>query len=513
MKFADPIAWEETLLGVRPSSPAWRVVIKAVYGTPLNEAELALFRHLSGGLEPPVGGVDESEVVGGRRGGKSDTIARVAMFEAVHGGHEIALAPGQTGIIPVISPLREQSQEILGYARGLAEHKAVKRHVAKVTGDAIEFKTGIAIKVMTADAVALSGPTVVCAIRDEWAKWPGPESVMPDTEIENSLRPALAPVMGAPRRRLFGITSAYLEEGLAYETEQRWFGKPDAPVLVFRGDTTTFNPNIDRAWLARERLRNERVFLREYGTPETGPVWQPAITTGWFGDAVIEKSVDCGREQTAPAGHHYSVAIDQAFKADRFAIAVAHAEFRPGDLQKFNGFPIGHVDDHKAEPVPVAIVDYAHAWRAPKGGTMSVEERAQDVAAIARLYGTTRVYCDQFAAEPLKIVFARYGIQLEERPWTGSSKPLRFRAVRDGMADGNVRLPDNKELVREFHNIQGRLLRSGGESIEAHRGGDDMVSAAVLALSEAQVSARVDRGPTIHLRSERSDGYRRGSWR
>ena len=90
-RFIDPIEWEDTL-PIRPSSLAWRAVVKAIYGSPLTDEEHALFLQLSGGREPPVGGAVEVEGVIGRRGGKSETNARVAVFECTQVQHAIALA-------------------------------------------------------------------------------------------------------------------------------------------------------------------------------------------------------------------------------------------------------------------------------------------------------------------------------------------------------------------------------------------------------------------------------------
>lgn len=499
----DPIAWEETL-PIRPSSPAWRAVIKAAYGSPLAPDEHALFLELSGGVDPPEGGTVDLMCTVGRRGGKSETISRVAMFECLHGGHEVALAPGQLGLFAVVSPLREQSEQIIGYAKGLAALSSVKRHVAKVLADETHFKNGIVLRTMTCDAVAVSGPTLIGAVYDEWAKWPGEESATPDYEVDASLRPALAPVIGAPPRRHIRITSAYLQEGDAYDTERASFGVAGAPVLVVRGNTETFNPAIDRAWLERERARNPHVYEREYGGTN-GPQWQPAVTKGWFGLEVVTACVDKDRtESPRIAGVHYTLAIDQAFKADRFAIAVTHAEYPEAEPRSIGG----------PGAAPRYIIDLAKAWRAPKDHALSVEQAACDVAAICERYGNHAVYCDQFAAEPLKVVFKRYGVQLIERPWTASTKPIKYRAVRDAMVDKSVRLPNHPELIREFCNIQGRLLRSGGESIEAHRGGDDLVSATVLAISETQVSVRDPNDPGVATyagtnRTSRSAGRRR----
>lgn len=463
MKFRDPIDWEETL-PIRPSSPAWRATIRSIYGTPLDEAESKLFAELSGGRPPPDGGADEFLGVIGRRGGKSETIARLAVFEALHGGHEIALAPGQVGLIPVISPLREQSGEIIRYVKGLCELRQVKPKVAKTLADSVEFKTGIVVAVMTADAVNVSGPTVVTAIRDEWAKWPGAESACPDAEIENSLRPALAPVRGAPRRRLIGITSAYIREGLAFETQRDHFGVADAPVLVVRGSTDGFNPNVDRAWLARERSRvGDRVFAREYLAE-----WQDAVTQGWFGADVIEQCIDRGRPRSAPvAGVSYEAAIDAAFRGDLFALAIAHRE-APTDT-----------------PARV-VVDGVWTWGASGGSPLSVEATVSETAEILRTYGIASAFADQFSIDPLREAYSRKSIYLQEAPWTAATKPSRFGTVRGAMTSGLVRLPDDPALIREFHGIQGRLLRSGGEQIEARGSGrDDRVHAAVLVTAMA----------------------------
>jgi len=458
--FRDPIEWEQSL-PIRPSSPAWRATVRALYGTLTDPADVELFRSLAGRDAPP-GGADEFLAVVGRRGGKSESIARIATFEAVHGGHAVALAPGQLGLIPIISPLREQSGEILRYVTGLAQLPQVRRHVdGDPTRDGVRFKTGVEVRTMTADAVALSGPTVVCAIRDELAKHPGAESAMPDTVVEAALRPALAPVVGAPRRRLIGITSAYVRDGCAFETDRDHFGRPDSPVLVVRGSTEQFNPNIDRAWLERERKRvGPNVFAREYLAE-----WQDAVTAGWFGD-VISRCVDTGRESSEPIeGNLYVAAIDAAFKGDKFALAIAHLEQRDGR--------------------PVVVLDRAVSWKASGGGALNVAETVAEVSELIREYRGA-AFADQFSFVPLRELFRQCGVDLTEVPWTQSSKPQMFGRVRAGMTDGAVRLCDDAELISEFHSIQGKLLKSGGERLEARVGHDDLVHASVMALFFAE---------------------------
>ena len=49
----------------------WRTVLKALFGLPLDEAELALFRAHTGRTEAPAEPFKEAALVVGRRGGKS----------------------------------------------------------------------------------------------------------------------------------------------------------------------------------------------------------------------------------------------------------------------------------------------------------------------------------------------------------------------------------------------------------------------------------------------------------
>lgn len=464
--FADPIAWEATL-PIRPSSPAWCATIKALYGSQLTADERTLFLELSGGREPPPGGSDELLVVAGRRAGKSESIARVGVFESVFGGHGIALAPGQQGLVVVISPLREQSQEIMNFARGLCGLPAVRRHLAgDPTRDEIRFKNGISLRVMTADAVAVSGPTVLCAIRDEWAKFPGDDAIVPDREIEHSLRPALAPVAGAPRRRLIAITSAYVSEGVAYETDVHNFGKPESPVLVVRGSTQQFNPAIDDAWLARERRRvGETVYRREYLAE-----WQSSIVDGYFSD-VLAQCIDKGRVSSAPRQDvQYVLALDPAFSHDNFALCIAHRERSQGEA-------------------PLTVVDFVHVWKPTKGAPLSATSVIRHVALIARDYGVHTIHTDQHHFASLAEDIRRHGLDPKLVSWVGgtseTSKASKYAQVHAAMSSSLVRLPDNADLQREFSNVSAKLLRSGAAQFGARSGRDDLVSAAALAITEA----------------------------
>jgi hypothetical protein len=485
MKFGDPIEWEQSIPHLRPSSPAWRATTLAVWGVSMSGEDEATFCKLSGGRPVPADGHDSVLVVAGRRGGKSETIARWAVFESIYGGHEVALAPGQVGVAAVFAPEHKHSKEIVGYVKGLAALPQVKRHVARTTDSTVTFKNGIEVRVVTANELAVAA-TYVLVIWDEAARLPGEESATPDKVIIASVTPGMAPIRGAPRRKMVGITSAFIDAGWAFETDRDNFARPDAETLVLRGSTEIFNPNIERAWLDAQRRKDPVAAAREYGDGDTPPEWQPALTECWFGADTIARCIDSGRG-TLPLeeGCWHFVAIDAAFSKDNFGIAVVRNEFGSAARR--------------------TIVVYVDAFRPPRGGTLSPRDCVDRTVAIMSRYGTDAVVLDQYCAPMLIEAFADRGCRAVQIPWTGTgqnAKAIRFRDVREAMRDGNVRLPDDPALKREFHRVRGRLTQSGHETIEASgRGVDDRVSAVVMACSVAREGA-------IHQRQAERDAER-----
>ena len=504
----DPIEWEESISRLRPSSPAWRAVIRGVWGrVPLTDEERARFLKLSGGVQPPDGGTDRFFVLKGRRGGGTESVARCVVFEARHGGHEVALAPGQVGVIAVICPEHKHAREMLGYVKGLAALPEVKKHLAKPpTETSVAFQNGIEIRVVTANDLAVAS-TFLMVVLDECARLPGDEATVPDKAIVASIVPGMTPVRGAPRRMLVGITSAYIESGWAFETDRDNFGRAEPDTLVLRGSTEAFNPNVDRAWLERERRKDPVVAMREYGDGDKPPEWQPAIVESWFSAPVIASSVDavvpgqpvkraavkcsacsylgrveatgrCARCSAFPfeEGRRYFVAIDAAFARDNFAIAVATSEQLKAPIT-FELLPRR------------TVVAYVEALAPPPGGTLSPRECVEQTIRVMRRYQTERVFIDQYCAPTLIESFEDRRCRAIKIDWTGSgmnSKAARYKAAREAMRAGELRLPQDPALVKEFHRVRGRETQTGHERIEAiGRGVDDRVSAVVMACSVA----------------------------
>lgn len=453
----DPIEWEDAI-GLRPSTPAWRATVRAIYGSPLTDEETALLGRLSGGAGAPEGGSTDFLGVVGRRGGKSSTIARVAVFEALYGGHAVALEPGQVGTFAVVCPKREQAAELLRYVAGLAGLPSVRPFVdGKPTTDSVLFKTAVAVSVMTADSTTSRGFTYVGLVADELGFWPDGDAAQSDQQILDAMLPGMLPIAGAPPRRFLAITSANLEEGVAWETYRTCFGKRDASSFVVSGTTLDFNPDADRAELAKQQKKRPAAYLREYES-----VWGGVVESGFFPpEAVAACTTKAGTFKVAElAQSRLFAAIDAAFISDRFALALARL-----------------TDTGIVEIVGVWV------WGAPKGQNLSAKTTAESIATMLIPLGVRTVAADQHAFAPLEERFREAGLYLEQHAWTAQNKPDTYRSFRSDLIDGRVSLPDDAELRKELGAIRAKARKTGGESIEARRGHDDRVSAVALAYS------------------------------
>ena len=110
------------------------------------------------------------------------------------------------------------------------------------------MSNSITIAVKTSDYRAVRGVTVVCAIADEVCFWDN-QGVNPDKEIFQALRPAMATI---PEAKLLVISSPYAKYGVVFEAHKKYYGKDDAPVLVWQAPTTVMNPNITEEFIQAE---------------------------------------------------------------------------------------------------------------------------------------------------------------------------------------------------------------------------------------------------------------------
>jgi hypothetical protein len=182
----------------RQTWAAWFCFLKVLYGLPLDETELAVFRECTGRTTPsPLGYLIASLVIG-RRGGKSLILALIAAYLAAFNDWSLYLTGGERGTIVVIAADRRQARSIFRYLKNMLSISLLKDLIVRETADALDLSNGVTIEIQTASSKTIRGYTLIAALCDEVAFWSTDDGgANPDKEIIAALKPAMATIPGA----------------------------------------------------------------------------------------------------------------------------------------------------------------------------------------------------------------------------------------------------------------------------------------------------------------------------
>ena len=98
-------------------------------GEALTFDELIQFTQLTGRPTSPDHRVEELVAIVGRRGGKSRSLATLACYLAGLCDHRPNLAPGETGVLLIISPNQRQAKIALDYCAAAFERSPILRQL------------------------------------------------------------------------------------------------------------------------------------------------------------------------------------------------------------------------------------------------------------------------------------------------------------------------------------------------------------------------------------------------
>jgi hypothetical protein len=105
-------------------SPAQRACLKCIYGLPLTDEELALYRECTGRdvYTPPVGGYRDVTIIAGRRSGKDSRLACVmAVYEAIYGAWAKYHSLGERIVIPLVAQNLDGTRNAYKYIKDYIE--------------------------------------------------------------------------------------------------------------------------------------------------------------------------------------------------------------------------------------------------------------------------------------------------------------------------------------------------------------------------------------------------------
>ena len=356
----------------------WRVFLKALEALPMDEAELALYRHHTGHTAPPTKPARYAELVCGRRGGKSRILLLIATYLGCVLDHSQYIVPGETPVIAIIAKDRDQSKVIKNYIVGfMREIEAFAGMIQDELAETVRLSNGVVVEVHTASIGAHAEERFLQSCVTNRI-WPMGDSANPDVEVINAVRPGLSTI---PYSLLLIASSPYAKRGILYTNYAKYFGKDDAPVLVWQGTTEEMNSTLIGDSLIQEMYAEDPDRAgAEFGR-SFGPIsWRSSRGRR----SRVSSRAGCGNCRLAGASPYVGFCDPSGGSADSFTLAVRHME---GD--------------------GTAVLDCLREVRPPFSPDAVVEELA---ALLEKSYRVSRVHGDAYAGEWPRERFSTHGV-------------------------------------------------------------------------------------------------------
>ena len=416
------------------SFTAWRALLSGFYGLPLDDDELTHWQALTGRDEAPTSAHDELWLVVGRRGGKSQNAALLAVYEAAFRDYTDRLSPGEVATVMVLAADRKQARSVFRYITGLLHsNPMLEAMIIREDKEAVELSNRTAIEVHTASFRAVRGYTVACCIADEIAFWRSEDSANPDHEIINAIRPAMATLDG----RLVALSSPYARRGALWDAYKRNHGK-SGPILVAKAPSRTMNPTLPQRVVDQALERDEAAAKAEYLAEFRVDV------EGFLTREVVEACTVPGRVELPPiSGVQYAAFTDSSGGSkDAWTLAIGHLEKQ------------------------TVVVDVVRGRKPPFSPDGVVEEYSE----LLSQYGIKLVTGDRYGGQFPVELFRKYGIEYitADRP-----RSDLYRDTLPLMNSGRVELPEHAQLLNQFTSLERRTARSGRETIDHGPSGSD----------------------------------------
>lgn len=421
--------------GFPPTSPWWRETFRRWYGS----------------------GKRQVVVRAGRRAGKSSSLSRLGVVEALYGKHQVP--PGDTGVVAVISTRREEAAERIGTIKAILDALGVGYRPWGEFGVRLLGRR-VGFRVYTASIAGVSGFTGVFVICDEVAKWRDNDTgANPATEVLASVRPTMTTQREA-RIVLSSSPMGMLDAHYDAYTE----GETDLQVTAY-APTWEANPTVTEAE-TRILEPDEAKWAREYKA-----VPQAEAESSLLSELLVDRAT---RQPPEPwdlpyrEGWRYSAAMDPATRGNSWTLAIA-AKGPDGKRR----------------------VAAAREWRGTPSFPLSPRNVLAEIAAILGEYGLRWVVTDQAAVDHLRDLAPR-GLSLIEAPWSPKTKQEAYEHVLKLLQAEALELHPEPKVKVDLLGIRKRLTRNGVsyELAEVKGRHSDFAPAVALAVDDARFEAR-----------------------
>jgi hypothetical protein len=396
----------------------WRTLLKAFYGLPMDDADLEVFRTLTGRTVAPEQAMKELWLVVGRRGGKSQVAALIAVYEAFFHDYSAKLSVGEKSTVMVIAGDRKQARSVFRYIRGLVELcPMLNQMVLRETTETLELNNRSVIEITTASHRRTRGYTCSCVIADEISFWQI-DGANPDREIINALRPSLATLGG----KLLALSSPYARRGVLWDSYRDNFGKDNKRILVAQAPTALMNPTLDPAVIEQAYVEDPASASAEYGANFRTDV------ESFISREAVEAVTITDRIELAPA------------KSNRY---VGFVDAAGGSGQDAMTMSIAHMDTKSN----VAIVDAVRCVKPP----FSPEQVVIEFCTLLKSYRITRVIGDAYSGGFIRELFGKRGIHYQV---STKDKSAIYGELLPLINSQRVELPDIKQMRDELIGLE-----------------------------------------------------------
>lgn len=421
----------------------WFAFLRTMFGLPMDVEDRKIFKKYTKRKDPSGEQYDEAWLVCGRRGGKSQILAIIAVYIACLKDWTPYLNPGEKGTIAILACDRKQARVIFRYIEALLEHiPMLKSLVKRQTMESFELHNQVVIQVQTASLRSVRGFTLIACLLDEVAFWRSDDSTNPDFEILDALRPGMSTIPGA---MLLAASSPYSRRGAMWATYKRCFGKDDPNVLVWQAPTWDMNPVVPQHIIDEAYERDPASARAEYGAEFRTDI------ENFITEEMLESVIDSGKvKRRFDPKYSYVGFVDPSGGShDSFTMAIAHT------------------DDQG-----IAVLDYVDERKPP----FSPETVVKEYCAVLKQYGVSYVMGDRYGGLWPAERFINEGISYEPSTKRKSDIYLDFLPLVNMR---ECKLLDNKKMCNEFLDLERRQLRGGMESVDHPPGSHDDVANSV----------------------------------
>lgn len=356
----------------------------------------------------------------------------------------------------VVAADRDQGALFIDSIRGFAELSPAIASLIEIFSYEVRVPdTGVALKVLAADAPGAYGLRPYFVVVDEIALW---AHTSQSRHLLDAILTAVTKVKGA---RLVVLTTAGSPSHFSYPMLQHAYSDP----LWYVHEVPGPAPWTDPERLAeQERGRTPATFRRQYWNEWTDDDDRLANRED------LEACVTHDQLLPPQPSMHYAIGLDVGIVNDRTAVAVCHAE------------PSAKADRGTQNPPFRIVMDTLEVWQGSRDEPVDLQTVSDRVLELAKTYRSATVVFDPHESRQIAQQLRSRGIWVKQFNFNTSSNGQLATTLYQLIRNRLLALPNDKDLLAELSRVRIREATPGVPRLDHDPGQhDDRAIALALA--------------------------------